>query len=50
MEIDDDERGYCQLLRYCTKIDELEKRKENENERNCNPCSKRRKSVCCCHI
>ena len=30
-ELDDGELEYCQLLRYCSKIDELENRKENEN-------------------
>ena len=28
---EDEELEYCQLLRYCEKIDKLEKRKENEN-------------------
>jgi len=28
--ITDEEREYCKLLRYCVKVDELEKRKESE--------------------
>lgn len=32
-ELDDEiELQYCKLLRYCEKIDELEKRKVNEND------------------
>ena len=30
-EVSEEELEYCQLLRYCEKIDKLEKRKESEN-------------------
>lgn len=30
MELDEEERQYCELLRYCGKINELENRKESE--------------------
>ena len=30
MTEDDEERQYCLLIRYCTKLDELEKRNEEE--------------------
>lgn len=30
MTEDDEERKYCQLIRYCTKLDELEKRNESK--------------------
>lgn len=29
-DLEDEERQYCQLLRYCEKIDELEKRNEGQ--------------------
>lgn len=31
MDPGDEEFQYCKLLRYCERIDELEKRKESEN-------------------
>ena len=30
MTEDDEERQYCKLLRYCTKINELEKRNDED--------------------
>ena len=31
-KLEDEEQSYCQLLRYSEKIDELEKRKDREND------------------